>query len=116
VAKEIELRDKFENMGAQVFREVATRTSQEVGDGTTTATVLAHSLIREGVKAVAAGLARWVEARHRCCSRRHQTALQTGRDEGVQSRQGARDAAAPAQVARCQLTPLSMASAASNRQ
>jgi chaperonin GroEL len=56
VAKEVELRDKFENMGAQMLREVATRTSQEAGDGTTTATVLAHSLIREGVKAVAAGL------------------------------------------------------------
>jgi chaperonin GroEL len=56
VAKEVELRDKFENMGAQMLREVATRTSQEAGDGTTTATVLAHSLMREGVKAVAAGL------------------------------------------------------------
>jgi chaperonin GroEL len=56
VAKEIELRDKFANMGAQMLREVATRTSQEAGDGTTTATVLAHALMREGVKAVAAGL------------------------------------------------------------
>jgi chaperonin GroEL len=56
VAKEIELRDKFENMGAQMLREVATRTSQEAGDGTTTATVLAQALMREGVKAVAAGL------------------------------------------------------------
>jgi chaperonin GroEL len=55
VAKEIELRDKFENMGAQVLREVATRTSQEAGDGTTTATVLAHAMMREGLKAVAAG-------------------------------------------------------------
>jgi chaperonin GroEL len=56
VAKEIELRDKFANMGAQMLREVAIRTSQEAGDGTTTATVLAHALMREGVKAVAAGL------------------------------------------------------------
>src|ERR1700758_138363 len=55
VAKEIELRDKFENMGAQVLREVATRTSQEAGDGTTTATVLAYAMMREGLKAVAAG-------------------------------------------------------------
>jgi chaperonin GroEL len=56
VAKEIELRDKFENMGAQMLREVATRTSHDAGDGTTTATVLSHALIRGGVKAVAAGL------------------------------------------------------------
>ena len=56
VAKEIELSDKFENMGAQMVREVATRTSTEAGDGTTTATVLAQAIVREGVKAVAAGL------------------------------------------------------------
>jgi chaperonin GroEL len=56
VAKEIELADKFENMGAQMIREVATRTSDQAGDGTTTATVLAHAIVREGVKAVAAGL------------------------------------------------------------
>jgi chaperonin GroEL len=56
VAKEIELADKFENMGAQMIREVATRTSEQAGDGTTTATVLAHAIVREGVKAVAAGL------------------------------------------------------------
>jgi chaperonin GroEL len=56
VAKEIELSDKFENMGAQMVREVATRTNDLAGDGTTTATVLAQSLVREGVKAVAAGL------------------------------------------------------------
>src|SRR5260221_3512363 len=56
VAKEIELADKFENMGAQMLREVATRTSDQAGDGTTTATVLAHAIVREGVKAVAAGL------------------------------------------------------------
>jgi chaperonin GroEL len=56
VAKEIELSDKFENMGAQMLREVATRTSDEAGDGTTTATVLAQSIVREGAKAVAAGM------------------------------------------------------------
>src|SRR5581483_4813079 len=51
VAKEIELEDKFENMGAQMVREVASRTSDEAGDGTTTATVLAHAIVREGAKA-----------------------------------------------------------------
>src|SRR5579872_6058050 len=56
VAKEIELADKFENMGAQLVREVATKTSDQAGDGTTTATVLAHAIIREGAKAVAAGM------------------------------------------------------------
>ena len=56
VAKEIELKDKFENMGAQMVREVASRTSDEAGDGTTTATVLAQSIAREGMKAVAAGM------------------------------------------------------------
>src|SRR5690625_273559 len=56
VAKEIELKDKFENMGAQMVKEVASQTSDIAGDGTTTATVLAHSLLREGLKAVAAGM------------------------------------------------------------
>lgn len=56
VAKEIELEDKFENMGAQMVREVASRTNDEAGDGTTTATILAQSIVREGVKAVAAGM------------------------------------------------------------
>src|SRR5713101_9906015 len=56
VAKEIELADKFENMGAQMLREVATKTSDQAGDGTTTATVLAHAIVREGGKAVAAGM------------------------------------------------------------
>ena len=55
VAKEIELEDKFENMGAQLIKEVASKTSDEAGDGTTTATVLAQSIIKEGVKVVAAG-------------------------------------------------------------
>src|SRR6187200_2975942 len=56
VAKEIELADKFENMGAQMVREVATRTSDTAGDGTTTATVLAQAIVREGAKSVAAGM------------------------------------------------------------
>src|SRR6476659_2763196 len=56
VAKEIELEDKFENMGAQMVREVASKTSDVAGDGTTTATVLAHAIVREGAKAVAAGM------------------------------------------------------------
>jgi chaperonin GroEL len=56
VAKEIELEDKFENMGAQMVREVASKTNDIAGDGTTTATVLAHSIVREGAKAVAAGM------------------------------------------------------------
>ena len=55
VAKEIELKDKFENMGAQMVKEVASQTSDEAGDGTTTATVLAHSILTEGLKSVAAG-------------------------------------------------------------
>src|SRR4030081_3944861 len=56
VAKEIELADKFENMGAQMVKEVATKTSDQAGDGTTTATVLAQAIVREGSKAVAAGM------------------------------------------------------------
>ncbi|MEL6118769.1 MAG: chaperonin GroEL [Pseudomonadota bacterium] len=56
VAKEIELEDKFENMGAQMVKEVASRTNDEAGDGTTTATVLAQSIVKEGMKAVAAGM------------------------------------------------------------
>src|SRR5688572_25748917 len=55
VAKEIELEDRFENMGAQMVREVASKTSDTAGDGTTTATVLAHAIVREGAKSVAAG-------------------------------------------------------------
>jgi chaperonin GroEL len=55
VAKEVELKDKFENMGAQMVKEVASNTSDEAGDGTTTATVLAQAIIREGLKAVASG-------------------------------------------------------------
>ena len=56
VAKEIELEDRFENMGAQMVREVAQKTNDMAGDGTTTATVLAHSILREGMKSVAAGM------------------------------------------------------------
>jgi len=56
VAKEIELNDKFENMGAQMLKEVASKTSDVAGDGTTTATVLAQSIVREGMKCVAAGM------------------------------------------------------------
>jgi chaperonin GroEL len=55
VAKEVELADKFENMGAQMVKEVASKTSEKAGDGTTTATVLAQAILREGLKAVAAG-------------------------------------------------------------
>ena len=56
VAKEIELSDKFENMGAQMVREVASKTNDVAGDGTTTATVLAQAIVKEGAKAVAAGM------------------------------------------------------------
>ena len=55
VAKEIEIEDKFENMGAQMVKEVASKTNDDAGDGTTTATVLAQAIYREGVKMVAAG-------------------------------------------------------------
>src|SRR5881398_1709308 len=56
VAKEIELKDKFENMGAQIVKEVASKTSDVAGDGTTTATVLAQAIVKEGAKSVAAGM------------------------------------------------------------
>ena len=56
VAKEIELEDKFENMGAQMVKEVASKTNEEAGDGTTTATILAQAIVREGVKYVTAGM------------------------------------------------------------
>ena len=58
VAKEIELADKFENMGAQMVKEVASKTSDNAGDGTTTATVLAQAIVREGMKYVAAEIGR----------------------------------------------------------
>jgi chaperonin GroEL len=56
VAKEIELQDKFENMGAQMLKEVASKASDDAGDGTTTATVLAQTIVNEGLKSVAAGM------------------------------------------------------------
>jgi chaperonin GroEL len=56
VAKEIELEDKFENMGAQMVKEVASKTNEEAGDGTTTATILAQAIVREGIKYVTAGM------------------------------------------------------------
>ena len=56
VAKEIELKDKFENMGAQMVKEVASKASDDAGDGTTTATVLAQTIVNEGLKSVAAGM------------------------------------------------------------
>src|SRR5690606_12497630 len=56
VAKEIELKDKFENMGAQMLREVASKQNDKAGDGTTTATVLAQAIVREGSEAVSAGM------------------------------------------------------------
>ena len=59
VAKEIELKDKYENMGAQMVKEVATRTNDTAGDGTTTATVLAQAIFREGLRNVTAGPTRW---------------------------------------------------------
>ena len=85
VAKEIELKDKFENMGAQMVKEVASNTSDEAGDGTTTATVLAQAIIREGLKAVSSGrnpmdIKRGIDkARHR--GRR-------GAEEALQALQG----------------------------
>ena len=56
VAKEIELQDKFENMGAQMIKDVASKASDDAGDGTTTATVLAQTIVNEGLKSVAAGM------------------------------------------------------------
>ena len=56
VAKEIDLEDKFENMGAQMVKEVASKTNEEAGDGTTTATILAQAIVTEGVKYVTAGM------------------------------------------------------------
>ena len=77
VAKEIELEDKFENMGAQMVREVASKTSDIAGDGTTTATILAQAIFREGVKTVAAGA--------------NPTALKRGIDKAVAAIIGTRD-------------------------
>lgn len=60
VAREIELEDKFQNMGAQMVKEVASKANDAAGDGTTTATVLAQAIITEGLKAVAAGMNQWI--------------------------------------------------------
>ncbi len=86
VAKEVELGDKFENMGAQMVREVASKTNDAAGDGTTTATVLARAIVREGSKSVAAGMNPMdPQARHRqggrSRRRRPQEALQEGEVE-----------------------------------
>ena len=83
VAKEIELEDKFENMGAQMVREVASKTNDIAGDGTTTATVLAQAIIKDGVKAVAAGmnpmdLKRGIDLAVDRGRRRHREPLQEG--------------------------------------
>ncbi len=88
VAKEVELKDPLENMGAQMVREVASKTSDTAGDGTTTATILAQSIFREGVKAVAAGanpmaLKRGIEKSRRAGRQRS--------EEVVQGREGQRD-------------------------
>jgi len=76
VAKEVELADKFENMGAQMVREVASKTNDAAGDGTTTATVLARAIVREGSKSVAAGMNPMDLKR-----RRSQEAFQEGQGE-----------------------------------
>jgi chaperonin GroEL len=90
VAKEIELEDKFENMGAQMLREVASKTNDEAGDGTTTATVLGQSIVREGLRNVAAGanplaLKRGIDPCGRSCGRVHQ---EHGRSDRRQQRRG----------------------------
>ena len=104
VAKEIELEDKFENMGAQMVREVASKTSDAAGDGTTTATVLAQAIVREGAKNVAAGmnpmdLKRGIDLAVYSGHRRSQEALQEnqligrnwpGRHHIIQRRKGHR--------------------------
>ncbi len=82
VAKEIELEDKFENMGAQMVREVAQKTNDLAGDGTTTATVLAQAIVREGAKSVAAGMnPMGPQARHRHCSQRGGQGHRKAREE-----------------------------------
>ena len=95
VAKEIELSDKFENMGAQMVREVASKTNDVAGDGTTTATVLAQTIFREGLKSVAAGmnpmdLKRGVDiGRHGDC-RRPRRSGEEGQHQPGESRRSAR--------------------------
>ena len=87
IAKEIELEDPFENMGAQLAKEVATKTNDIAGDGTTTATVLAQALVREGLRNVAAGanplaLKKGIEAGWRPPWQVHRQAVQGGRIQG----------------------------------
>ena len=87
VAKEIELADRFENMGAQMVREVASKTNDKAGDGTTTATVLAQALVREGLRNVGRRQPPRPEARHRegrrGCHRAPALDRQRGRDQGA---------------------------------
>ena len=95
VAKEIELEDKFENLGAQLIREVASKTNDKAGDGTTTATVLAQAIVVEGLKSVAAGmnpmdLKRGVDKAVHGRGRRDQEHLQEGHDQPG-NRPGRRD-------------------------
>ncbi len=95
VAKEIELKDKFENMGAQMVKEVASKTSDNAGDGTTTATVLAQSIVVEGMKYVAAGmnpmdLKRGIDKAVDCGDRRAQEAVEA-HDDQQGNRAGRRD-------------------------
>ncbi len=95
VAKEIELEDKFENMGAQMVREVASKTNDLAGDGTTTATVLAQAIVREGAKNVAAGmnpmdLKRGIDMAVAVAIERHQEAVQEGQVVGRESARSAR--------------------------
>ena len=88
VAKEIELQDPLENMGAQMVREVASKTSDVAGDGTTTATVLAQAIFREGVKTVAAGASpTGAQARHRT----RRGSRRRGNQEAAPRRQGRHD-------------------------
>ena len=87
IAREIEVEDPFENQGAQLVREVATATNDVAGDGTTTATVLAQAIVREGLKNVAAGanpmgLKRGIETGRRGCRRRPQEAVGRGLRQG----------------------------------
>ena len=87
VAKEIELEDTYENMGAQMVKEVASKTSDVAGDGTTTATVLAEAIFNEGLKAVAAGVnPRADEAGHREGRRRHHRRAQEDVDQDQEHR------------------------------
>ena len=87
IAKEIELEDSFENMGAQILKEVATKTNDVAGDGTTTATVLAQAMVNEGMKNLAAGanpiiLKRYEES-YRCCSRSNSGYEFQGKQQGA---------------------------------